>query len=175
MPNINPNENTFQNFLAEGVSAIQNAIGLDGHTINAWTISQIGSGGRAYAFSVIPFAGPGSPTTYYAAVWVAKSVGPPAFPALAFSPLTGVGHFVQIDEATGAIASSQTSGNFGVNVSGNFYQIWVNLPDTSTSIEFQVELYPSGLGVFDGFPSAGQQTASAAAFTVCDVSIGAHP
>ena len=101
MPNFNPNENTFQNFLAEGVSAIQNAIGLDGHTI--------------------PFAGPGSPTTYYAAVWVAKSVGPPAFPALAFSPLTGVGHFVQIDEVAGAIASSQTSGNFGVNVSGNFY------------------------------------------------------
>jgi hypothetical protein len=170
MPNINPNKNIFRNFLAEGVSAIQNAIGLDGHTINAWTISQIGSGGRAYAFTVIPFAGPGSPTTYYAAVWVAKSVGPPAFPALAFSPVT-----VQIDEVTGAIASSQTSGNFGVNVSGNFYQIWVNLPDTSTSIEFQVELNPSGLGVIDGFPSAGQQTSSAAVFTVCDVSIGAHP
>jgi hypothetical protein len=103
------------------VSAIQNAIGLDGRTINAWTISQIGSGGRAYASSVIPFAGPWSPTTYYAAVWVAKSVGPPAFPALAFSPVTGVGHFVQMDEIIGAIASSQTSGNFGVNVSGNFY------------------------------------------------------
>jgi hypothetical protein len=102
MPNINPNENTFQNFLAEGVSVIQNAIGLDGHTINAWTISQIGSGGR-------------SPTTFYAAVRVAKSVGPPAFPALAF-----IGHFVHIDEVTGAIASSQTSGNFGVNVSGKF-------------------------------------------------------
>jgi len=104
-----------------------------------------------------------------------KIVGPPAFPALAFSPVTGVGHFVQIDEVTGVIASSHTSGNFGVNVSGNFYQIWVNLPDTSTSIEFQVELNPSGLGVIDGFPSAGQQTSSAAVFTVCDVSIGAHP
>jgi hypothetical protein len=175
MANINPNEITVQSFLAEGGSVIQNAIGLDGHTINTWTMSQIGSGGRAYAFTLIPFAGPGSPATYYAAVWVAKNAGPPAFPALAFSPLNGDGHFVQIDEVTGAFASSQTPGNFGVNVSGNFYQIWVKFPDTSTSIEFQVELYPSGLGVFDGFPSAGQQTESAAVFTVRDVSIGAHP
>ena len=118
MANINPNENTFQNFLAEGGSVIQNTIGLDGHIINAWTISQTGSGGWAYAFTLIPFAGPGSRATYYAAVWVAKSA-----PALAFSQLNGEGHFVPIDEVTCAFASSQTPGNFGVNVSGNLCQI----------------------------------------------------
>ncbi|MGH6846769.1 MAG: hypothetical protein ACREC0_04805 [Methylocella sp.] len=105
------------------MSVIQIAIGLDGHAIGAWTVSKIGSGGLTSAFTVISFAGPGSPTTYYVAVWVAKIAGAPAFPVLAFSALTGDGHFVQINEVTGATASSQTSGNFDVNVSGNFCEL----------------------------------------------------
>lgn len=174
MANINPNENSFQNFLAEGGSVIQNTIVLDGHIINAWTISQTGSGGWAYAFTLIHFAGPRSPATYYAAVWVAKSAGPHAFPAPHSAGLTAKGILCQSMRSPvhALLLKHRAISELTRQVT---YVRFVNLSDTSTSIEFRVELYPSGLGVFDGFPSAGQQTAPAAVFTVRDVSIGAHP
>ena len=170
------------NPLAFNVTAFQNAIGIDGITQNAWTVAQLASGIPKLVLT-IPQAGTG--TTWYASVYVQKPSGLPAaaYPGLVFSSdnqsgAGPVGFSVVLDELTGTVTSSASSGNFGVNTltagSYTFYEMWVSLTDAASSSELTVELYPTSYGYLGATPNPSGQIGSTAIFTDITVST-THP
>ncbi|MGI8568048.1 MAG: hypothetical protein ACR2KT_02660 [Methylocella sp.] len=154
------------------VSAIQNAIGIDGVTVNAWTVAQVASGIPKLVLT-IPQAGTG--TTWYASVYV-QAIGalPAAYPGLTFSSDNQsdggpIGFSVVLNELIGAATSSAASGNFGVVTLAVgafiFYQMWVSLTDTASSTELTVELYLTSYGALAATPQLLGTIASSAIFT----------
>jgi hypothetical protein len=116
---------------------------------------------------------------------VQKPSGLPAaaYPGLVFSSdnqsgAGPVGFSVVLDELTGTVTSSASSGHFGVNTltagSYTFYEMWVSLTDAASSSELTVELYPTSYGYLAAVPIQSGQVGSSAIFTDIIVST-THP